>query len=251
MRRVRPAHGRIEVVLVLVDPMYRRPRLAPMPDRTSSRRAALAILSLVIPLAACTSGTDPEAATDPDQSPVDGDAGPGGDPDAALGFGDPGDVEGFEPVTDIEVEPVDGDDLDPPELSAPDTVVPAIVDQMAAAGDGDGLLDTVDAVDTVGEVATQRDGRSRNEAGEPATLDEAANLACAQIELAIDQIDSGLPSVASERIIRGAEQAELSELADVRAWAEPLADVVVGGSDAELAPLVGFLTVCTEGGYEL
>ena len=229
--------------------MYRCWRPAPTFDLGLARRAAtVAALTITVPLAACTAGDDPGAAggTAAAQDVVQA-----GEPDRALGFGDPGDIEGFEPVTDIEVDPVDDDDFDPPDFAAPDDVVPDVVERMQPAAAGQGLLDTVAAVDTIDEVPASRDGRSRNEAGERATLDESASLACAQIELAIDQIDSGFGGIAAERILAGSKAAEASQLVGIQAWAEPLGDVVVGGSGAELAPLLGFLSVCTEGGYEL
>jgi hypothetical protein len=226
-----------------------------LPQRTlalAARSLAVGAAVLALPLASCSSGDDTSAI--PSARPpagADGSSGPSSDPDAVVAFGDPGDFEGFAPVTDVEVDPVDSDELEPPDLSDPDSVVPDLA-QRLEDGEQDGdLLDRIGIVDQGVDQVTERDGRTRNEAGEPATLDEAANLACAQIELAIDQLDGGIPSVAAERIISGSDRARSSKLTGIQAWADPLAGVVVDGSYADPAPLVGFLSVCTEGGYEL
>ena len=169
-----------------------------------------------------------------------------------LSFGDPGQV-GFEPVEVTEVDPVEptgGDDVRL-EVDEPELVIERVADELGPIGGADELLDTIGPVDGADEDASEPDGRPRNELGELLILDDEASLACAQIDIAIGLLDDGLPGIAIERIVGGADRADASELEDIRAWAEPLRAVVEGGAVTDPAPLVGFLTVCTEGGYEL
>lgn len=170
--------------------------------------------------------------------------------DGRLSFGDPED-QGFAPVIDNDVEADVPDAAEQPELAAPADVIPEIADQLNDGPTTDELLDSIDIIDNATDVADDPDGRSRNASGEPVTLDDEANLACAHAEIAVGLLDAGQLSVALERVATAAEHAEASGGSAVTRWAEPLRSVIVDGQIADLAPLVGFLSACTEGGYEL
>ena len=191
--------------------------------------------------------------------------------DSNDGRGDGELADGFDPIEDVETEPVEPPGAETVDLTAetPDEVIDGLSDDLAddlvglgpdivapdrttPTDDGDGeLLDAVGPIDKAESPADEPDGRARNGAGELFQLDDEASLACAQIEIAIGQLDVGLPAVAAERILAGAERAESSGIADIRSWSGPLRAVIDGGSIDDPAPLVGFLSVCTEGGYEL
>lgn len=173
-------------------------------------------------------------------------------------FADPGDVDGFDGVEDVEVEPTEPAPAASVELTAeePEAVIEEVAEQLAASedddlSDGGEVLDAIEPIDQASTEPPVDDGRPRNEVGELVTLDEEASLACAQVEIALGHIDDGLPSAATERIVSAAERAAASGVADIQAWAEPLRAVVADGPAEDLAPLIGFLSVCTEGGYEL
>lgn len=176
----------------------------------------------------------------------------GDDGSMELSFGDPADV-GFDGVEDTEVEPVAPTDGEPVDLvdEVPDEVIEDVADELGPVDGTEEILDAIEPVDRIDDDAADPDGRPRNELGELVELDDEASLACAQTEIAIGLLDDGLPGIAIERILSGAERAEASSVDDVRAWAEPLREVTAGGDVSDPAPLVGFLTVCTKGGYEL
>lgn len=169
--------------------------------------------------------------------------------DGGLTFRDP-QADGFAPVVDNDAAPV-GPGRETATVKKPDLVIAGIADQLIDRTSTEEILESVDVLDDATDVATDRDGRPRNGSGEPVTLDDEASLACAHAEIAVGQLDVGQVSVALERIATAAHHAGRSGLAVVRDWAEPLSTVVVDGVVADLAPLVGFLSVCTEGGYEL
>lgn len=193
-------------------------------------------------------GDDGAAGAD-DQS-EDGGDGSGEATDAVDGS--PGWGVAIEDVETVPAEPIDPDSV---ELSddAPATVIDKVADEIASAdgtGAGDGLLDAVDPVDGAEQPPSEPDGRSRNGSGELLVLDEEASLACANVEIAIGQLDEGRGDVAGDHVRSGADSAEASGIADIRSWADPLrAAAAVEAGDP--AALIGFLTVCTEGGYEL
>ncbi|MGB5756340.1 MAG: hypothetical protein WBM50_05455 [Acidimicrobiales bacterium] len=220
---------------------------------------AVALLASGIVLGACSD--DASEMTGSNESPVavEDDAGPiadaGNDRNEVadgLTFRDPAD-DGFAPVVDNEVEPV-GDETTPDPTAgdpAPEDVIADITDQLSdGPADGD-ILDSVDVLDHKTDVADERDGRSRNSSGEPVTLDEAANLACAHGEIAISQLDAGQNAIALERIATAGQFAGQSGQPSIRVWVEPLSGVIVDGKVVDVAPLIGFLSVCTDGGYEL
>lgn len=209
--------------------------------------------------AGCGSTTDDVSAPPDADLPVelvaaDGDSASAGDGGAEAG--DDSDIV----VAAVEDETPPAEAVDPGsvELSddAPAEVIDRVAEEMASAGDlpeaGDGgqLLDAVEPVDRNERPAIEPDGRARNGYGELLVLDDEASLACANVEIAIGHLDEGLAGVAGDHVRFGAERAEASGIADIRSWADPLrAAAELASSDP--AALIGFLTVCTEGGYEL
>lgn len=164
-------------------------------------------------------------------------------------LGDPADV-GFEPVVDDEVEPIEAADPAAVDLTedSPAEVVAEVDDQIASSGTTGPLLDAVDPIDAAAPV--EADGRPRNELGELVELDEAASLACAKVEIAIGALDDGEVAAASDGVVAGSGYAGRSAVADIRAWAAPLEEAATG-SLGQPATLIGFLSICAEGGYEL
>lgn len=161
------------------------------------------------------------------------------------------DLDGFGAVEDVEAEPAQTLDTDAVDLTGdePAEVIEQVADEVAAADDGQELLDAVEPVDEAGDPPAEPDGRTRNGSGELVELDAEASLACANVEIAIGQLDDGLAVQAGELVRSGAAQADASAIADIQSWAQPL--LVAADTIDDPAPLVGFLTVCTEGGYEL
>ncbi len=187
-----------------------------------------------------------------DDQPSDGvgyegaDDGSGGE----LSFGDPTD-DGFDEVINVDVEPEPTPASAEEILSRPDEVLPDVEEQIDPPAEGEEILDTVEVVDSAADVPSDRDGRTRNSAGELVVLDDHASLACAHAEVALSQLDVGNTSVAIERIWQAADQAGSSGVATVNDWQEPLAGIIAEGTADDVATLIGFLTVCTDGGYEL
>lgn len=159
-----------------------------------------------------------------------------------LPFGDDGEPE-------VAPEPIEIEDLS--ELSAPEQVIADVEAELPADVTSDDVLDTIGPIDSDIELTTDRDGRTTNEAGELVGLDEPASLACANIEIALTALDEGDAATAAEQVASAAERAGSSEMASVQAWSDPLAGAITDGAVAELAPLIGFISVCAEGGYEL
>lgn len=204
-----------------------------------------------LPVDAAPGDGDPVAGIDGD--PVAGvDDGGEANPDGtstSTGLGDPTDA-GFEPVVDAEIDP-EANDPAGVDLTAddPDEVVARVAAEMAETTGGDGLLDTVAAIDA-GRPTRTDDGRPRNELGELVSLDEAASLACGLVEIAVGDLDAGEVGDAGEGVRAAAGHAGRSDVADIRDWAGPL-DEAAASPLEEPASLIGFLSVCTEGGYEL
>lgn len=215
-------------------------------------RAAIALVAVGL-LVGCGSPDDEptDAAPAADSDAAEGTDGTDDASSGSAGFGDPADA-GFAAVDDVEVDPVADDpaavdlvDEDPEQVVAR---VAAELDDRGGSGAG-GLLDAVAAIDTGSPVGSD-DGRTRNELGELVSLDEEASLACGQVEIAVDAVDAGEIGAASERLLAASGHAGRSAIADIRDWAAPLEDSAVASID-EPAWLIGFLTVCAEGGYEL
>lgn len=204
-------------------------------------------------------GAIDEAASTIDGEPFDSDRQGGDRVEVVTSFADPGEVDGFESVTFDEVDPATEEEAgaDPGPLH--DEPVEAVIERVAddldeVAGHDDAPVEALAAVDPIddGDDSTpERDGRARNEIGELARLDEAANLACANIEIALGALDEGHDSEAAEHLAVAARAAADSGIEDVSEWSDRLAGVSTDPSTEDLATLIGFLSVCTEGGYEL
>lgn len=189
-----------------------------------------------------------------DDTDIDDNTDTDGAGDGSSGQNPSGTIDGFEPVEDVETVPAEALDSDAVDLTddAPDAVIDEVADEIAASGDAEELLDTVDPVDRADTAPTEPDGRSRNGFGELLELDAEANLACGNIEIAIGRLDDGLRTQAGDHIRAAADRAEDSGIADIRAWSDPLRSAAGGDADrGDPAVLIGFLTVCAEGGYEL
>ena len=194
-------------------------------------------------------GTEPDAETPPDLG--DADLSPE-EADQLLSLGDPAD-DGFEEVDDVFPIPEDTPIEDTEIIEDASEVVPEVTEQLSeiSVDDGEEVLDAVEVVDAKAPVATQRDGRTRNSSGELAVLDSAASLACGQTEVALTLLDEGNAADAAQQISSAAEQAGTSGIESIRSWESPLAALAADGSVGDLAPLIGFISVCAEGGYEL
>lgn len=178
----------------------------------------------------------------------------GADPEPTDSTGtstDQGEQGAGEVSADVEVEAVARTGWEYPKVPAPDDVIDAVQVQLDDAPDGVDVLDSVDAVDTEADVAPARDGQTRNSSGELVLLDDAGSLACAHVEIALGLVDSGNAFIATEKVASAAHQAGQSEIEEVRDWVEPLSATIATGSLDDVAPLVGFLSVCAAGGYEL
>lgn len=236
--------------------------------RRPARRFGLAVVIGAALLAAgcsdsSTASDEGSAAVDADpaiESGVDDDltAGTGGsvDDDAATA----GDDESLA-ADDGEPEP-GPDPLVELDVDDPEVVIAEIADQLEqTSATGTDLLALVDPVDgreldliddtSDDSGATGTTGRRYNEAGELIQLDQSAQLACGQVEIAIGLIERGQLVEADDRLGTAAEQADQSSVEAIRSWADPLSGVAADGATAELVPLIGFLSVCAEGGYEL
>lgn len=153
---------------------------------------------------------------------------------------------------------------DQPDLGRPDEVVEQIKDALDGQPvSGAEVLDAIEPLDEkptaseIQQVRGSRDGTGdptdnapRNEAGELAQLDESAALACADVERALTAIDEGSVETAVEEIESAATRAGESSIEDIAAWSEVLSGSWTGGGD-DPAVLLGFLSSCTKGGYEL
>ena len=236
------------------------PRPSVVPARLLAAVAAGALL-----LAACGGGGadvagEPDPVADGDDLAGDATTADGAEgtapADGTLSFGDDGGprptVDDFPgPETPAETEAaVEAREDELATATAPESVLPEIDRQLDEAPVGGEILDAVEPIDGAAPAAAG-DPVPRNSSGEPATLDEAGALACANAEIAIGQLDSGQVSIALERIATAAHHAEASTRTGISQWVDPLSTVIVDGQLADVAPLVGFLTACTERGYEL
>ncbi len=163
------------------------------------------------------------------------------------------------PPTDTEV--LDAAEPEPLEAGSPEAVISEITTQLDGAALGDGgppLLDRLPPIDTgpSGQVISVRDGRSINEVGEPDQLDEAAALACGNVEIALTALDDGATTKAIDRLQSASTSAGDSSVAAVNQWATVLEQSVtglrqLGPSQTDASPLLAFLSTCAQGGYEL
>ncbi|MGH1491246.1 MAG: hypothetical protein ACRBK7_17925 [Acidimicrobiales bacterium] len=187
--------------------------------------------------------------------------------DGTLGFGDtesgdtePGSAGGDDPGNSRIDPPVTTDEL--PEVSAPDLAEPDdllpklkadVGDAVQAAADSPdvAILDAADLstpAPTAEDLANFGDGHSRTPNGKLIVLDELASLACANVEIALGAVDEGDLEAATANISTAAERAEQSELAGIQSWSEALNEAD-SGETIDATILVGFLSVCLDGGY--
>lgn len=131
------------------------------------------------------------------------------------------------------------------------------IDQPAPGSDGTELLSAVEPLDhkpLASQTLDLRAGVRMNETGERNVFDESASLACADIEVALTDLDEGRLDAASGRIGSAADRAEASRVATISEWHPVLSDVVstidIEGRN-HIPPLLAFLSTCTQGGYEL
>lgn len=215
------------------------------------RRSLGVVLVAGLAAAGCSSSADDasETASDLPTELAADDVENGADGEGGAGTED--DLDGFGAVEDVETVPAEPVDVATVDLTgeAPAEVIEEAADEIAGAEDGDELLDALEPVDDAADAPSEPDGRTRNGSGELVELDAEASLACANIEIAIGQLDGGFSAQAGEHVRSGAAQAEASGIADIRSWAQPL--LVAADTIDDPAPLVGFLSVCTKGGYEL
>jgi hypothetical protein len=159
------------------------------------------------------------------------------------------DGEGVGDLLD-QIGPIDGL-LDSFEGSLGDAADDAAIDTAlgdileSVAGDGFGDSDSDSGSDSDGGFDLPL-----GDFGEPVALDEAAMLACSQVELAIDLVDGGDVNLVGERLASAASWAQASDLTAMNGWFDSLVDAGQGG-DVDIITLIGFLTLCSQGGYEL
>lgn len=190
-----------------------------------------------------------------------GESGPDGSGNAGD-FADPGEDElGF---SDSEldfgpdnIETGELPEVSVPELAEPEDLLPELeaevgeaVQQAVDSPDVD-VLDVADLPDitpTDEEIASFGDGHRRTPTGRLIVLDELASLACANVEIALGAIDEGDTATAKAHISSAGERAGNSEVEGVQSWSEPLNEAAAT-DPIDATTLVGFLSVCLEGGY--
>ena len=109
----------------------------------------------------------------------------------------------------------------------------------------------LDVAPRADDVIDIRDGERINEAGELYVLDDPANLACAHAELALTALDEGAGDELGDNISSASTQAAASSVESIAAWSEPIDGAMGEGDEVDVAVLIGFLSSCTNGGYEL
>lgn len=161
--------------------------------------------------------------------------------------------ETFDPDPLSEPAPDSLPEVEVPEVPSPTDVErsPAIV--LADVPEGEEILDTVVAIDEVpvaSERGDLRDGHRRNEVGSLVVLDGAGALACGQIEVALTRLDDGDRAGAVSLIDLAADNAAAAA-EPFPSWAPRLRDAARESDGVDPTELVGFLTACVDGGYEL
>lgn len=94
------------------------------------------------------------------------------------------------------------------------------------------------------------DGLGEAEPERVLVLDDAALDACGHVEEILSIVDSNSDE-ALQRLFAAIKLTEQSTLEDIAVWSEHLDNAVLEGADEDLAPLVGFVSVCVNGGYSL
>jgi hypothetical protein len=230
-------------------------------------RAAFLVVAAVLVMAACGDRVQSASSLDDERGGTDSGLEQVGSTGTDPGRGELSDPGFALAATDRSIEPEPQITEGQPELGRPDEVVPEIrrqLDELDGAGDrrrGE-VLEAVEALDhapAAGQAIGIRDGRTRNEAGELNRLDETAALACGDVERALTALDDGNERRAADLLASAADRAARSTVDDIEAWATTLADAIDIDADTDtdtdtsesLAALVGFLSACTQGGYEL
>ncbi|MDH5519485.1 MAG: hypothetical protein OEZ14_03015 [Acidimicrobiia bacterium] len=157
-------------------------------------------------------------------------------------------------------EVLDGSDPEPLDTGSPEAAIKAVearLDDDPATGRTP-ILDQIEPVDDglTGTIFGVRDGRRINEVGEANRLDEAAALACGNVEIALTALDDGRPDKAADHLQTASAMASNTTVSAMTPWS-PILDraatvvAVDGSAGDEVAPLIAFLDTCTQGGYEL
>lgn len=219
---------------------------------TTRPLVALVVAALTLSAAACSNSTQADSAGATD-SPNRGEQ-PNDTEEVADGLL-PATDDGLPDPSNLAIdEPEPVVDESQPELGNPDDLIDEAASQLAEVDDSDTtaeILSTVKPIDTAPELGAEvnpRDGRSRNEAGELSRLDEPAALACGDIERALTAMDEGDRTQARDLVTSASAHAADSSINDITTWSETLSAIP---SSDDLSPLLGFLTACTQGGYEL
>lgn len=232
------------------------------------------VATVALLFSGCSSDNEDSGADDQDRSGDQADGGPLADVGgtgsvSGTESGDQSSTESDELTFTIEnpdevLDPDNVPEVEMPELLAPGALLPEftpeVVDAIAKAAESPdiAILDAAGIIDdgpTDEEVASFRDGNTRNSSGELVVLDELAALACANVEIALSDIDSGDLPGAVEHIIEAAARAADSELVEIQVWSSTLkgsfAEGAGRGQPLNATVLVGFLQVCIDGGYVL
>ncbi len=157
---------------------------------------------------------------------------------------------------------LDAPDPEPFRAASPEAALSEIAAELdksaGSATSATPLLDQVGPIDDAptGTVIGIREGRRINEAGEANRLDEAAALACGNVEIALTALDEGRADEAADHLRTASTMAADTSVPAMNAWSSILeqsaTDVAAARrSPADGSPLLAFLTACTQGGYEL
>jgi hypothetical protein len=232
---------------------------------SSAGLAAGLLLTVAVVGCSASEGALDGAVADRDADAVGGEVGTdaGGDGTArGDGSGDDaaGDQQRERRIAEFDNVP----EVDVPELPEPDEVLATVPEELLLAIDEAiespdvAILDVAGIIDegpTAAEIAGFGDGNRRTGSGELVVLDERASLACANVELALFALDDGAPDRAADQVALAAERAAASNLTAVQDWAPRLVEAAGEGTGLDRAvdalTLVGFLSLCVEGGYEL
>ena len=182
---------------------------------------------------------------------------------AATGNGvSDGDDAGVNDDGTASINQADGSRPTTQDLDNPDEALEKVGSELKTDGSGVAPSDqeSLDAVEPLDhkpgadESQDLREGSNLNESGEQNIFDEAANLACADVEVALTAIDEARNSDAVAHVISAAERADQSRVATLDQWRPILresAGLIEADGPSDVTPLLAFLSTCTQGGYEL
>lgn len=272
-------HEVLKAFLVLVGVMsnHRRPTAGCAVRRSTARyhTAMAMVVTLAMLATACGSArSDDSAGSAPPVSQQSDDRVPETDVPETIGVlgptETPEDDDSVPDYTEAELEVLldtpgtDEVQLDPPEpapleAESPMAAIEAIEAELGESPDGGAtpILDEVEPLDTpTGAVFGIRDGRRINEAGEAILLDEAAALACANVEIALTALDENRSAEAADGVRAASVATAETAVPAIKTWTSILeqaaAEVATGDTANGAEPaLLAFLATCTEGGYEL